>query len=337
MYAGGDPVAVAGEPRSSGGGSGVERPWILDGGLATALEDRGLALHPRLWSAGVFLERPEAVEAVHRAYLRSGAEILITASYQMTLAGLEREGLTRSDAVAALRATVRAARHACEHEGRAAMVAASVGSYGAARADGSEYRGDYGLSPGALVEHHRPTFEILCGSGAELLAIETIPSLDEARAFVELLATRRRARAWISFTCRDGRRLGEGQPIREASRLLDRCPQVVAIGVNCCAPEHVASLIAEIRRGSGKPIVVYPNSGEAWDPAARRWSGSASAPSFVELARGWAAQGAWAIGGCCRIGPGVIRSLALALGGHAVRERPQAGTDPTLDAGGVGS
>jgi homocysteine S-methyltransferase len=263
----------------------------------------------------VFLERPDAIERVHRAYLEAGAEILISASYQMTLAGLTREGLAPAEAKAAMQATVRVARRAAERAGRPAMVAASIGSLGAARADGSEYRGEYGLSLGELVAHHRPSFEILRTAGADLLAIETLPSLDEARAFLALLAPHRHTRAWISFTCRDGRRLADGQPIAEAARWLDAAPQVGAIGVNCCAPEHVRSLIDEIRRGSSKPIVVYPNSGEAWDPVERRWSGQSSSSRFVELARGWASQGVWAIGGCCRIGPRAIRDLTAALSG----------------------
>ena len=193
------------------------------------------------------------------------------------------------------------------------MVAASIGPYGATLADGSEYRGDYGLDVDDLAEFHRPRFEALRVAGADLLAVETVPSLDEARAILRLLAGHRSARAWISFSCRDGFRLSDGHSISEAARLLDAASGVVAVGVNCTAPDHVASLMDEIRKESSKPIVVYPNAGGSWNPDQRRFEGSPDEIRFLDLAAGWARRGAWAVGGCCRVGPDLIRRLASRL------------------------
>jgi homocysteine S-methyltransferase len=285
----------------------------VDGGLATALEEQGHVLHPWLWSAGVFLEDPQAVEDVHLAYLDAGAELLITASYQMSFAGLARAGLDRSAAEQALRRTVATARRASERHSGRALVAASIGPYGAALADGSEYRGGYGLSVDELVEFHRGRFDVLRDAGADLLAIETLPSLDECRAMCRLLEPHPDARAWVSFCCRDEVRLADGHPLAEAARLLDGCPAVVAVGVNCTDPAQVSGLMDAIRQGSGKPIVVYPNSGERWDGAGRRWIGAFDEDRFCRLALEWSARGAWAIGGCCRIGPSTIRRLSAGL------------------------
>ncbi len=143
-----------------------------------------------------------------------------------------------------------------------------------------------------------------------MLAIETIPSLEEARVLCDLLAEQDGIEAWVSFCCRDETRLADGNEISEAAAVLDACPSVTAMGVNCTAPEHVSGLMDEIRRTSRKRIVVYPNSGETWDAARRRWSGNFKPESFLELARGWVRKGAWAIGGCCRVGPATIRELA---------------------------
>jgi homocysteine S-methyltransferase len=288
-------------------------PWIIDGGLATGLEALGYTMHPRLWSGGVFLEAPDAVEQLHRAYLDAGAEILITASYQLSFAGLHDEGLNEPEAAAAMRETVAVARRAVTSRGRPAMVAASIGPYGATLADGSEYRGGYGLDVDELMEFHRPRFEVLRAAGADLLAIETIPSLDEARAVARLLGRHRSTRAWVSFSCRDGTRISDGHSIAEAARLLDTASGVVAVGVNCTEPEHVASLMGEIRRETAKPIVVYPNAGGRWNAVARRFEGSADEQRFLEAAAGWARRGAWAVGGCCRVGPDLIRRLASRL------------------------
>ena len=287
----------------------MHRPRIIDGGLATTLEARGIPLHPRLWSAGVFLERPRAVEQVHREFLEAGADLLISASYQMSFAGLEREGLSHAAAATAMRGTVALARRAARDFDRRVLVAASVGTYGATLADGSEYRGDYDLDQSGLVEFHRERLDVLGKSGADLLAVETVPAAEEARAIGELLSEGEGIDAWVSFSCRDGGRLRDGTPIGDLARLLDDCPRVVALGINCTDPQHVASLIDALREGTSKRVVVYPNSGERWDAAARCWSGGFARARFLELAAGWVRQGVWAVGGCCRIGPSEIREL----------------------------
>jgi homocysteine S-methyltransferase len=291
----------------------MRRPRIVDGGLATGLESLGYRLHPRLWSAGLFLERPEAVEALHRVYLTAGAEILISASYQMSFRGLEREGLDHTQAAAAMQRTVSVARQAAASTSRSVIVAASVGPYGATRADGSEYTGVYELDARGLTAFHRERLEVLSSSGADLLAIETIPSLVETQVLCDLLSASDGPEAWVSFSCRDGYRLADGETIARAAALLDGCDRVTAVGVNCTPPQHVTSLIEAVGSVTGKRIVVYPNSGESWDAATRRWRGDPDAGAFVELARGWASQGVWAVGGCCRVGPETIRELARAL------------------------
>jgi len=293
----------------------MDRVLIADGGLATALERAGERLDPRLWSAGVFLARPRAVEDLHRAYLDAGADLITAASYQMSFEGLAGAGLDAEAAARAMRATVDVARRAVQRSGRAALVAASVGPYGAVRADGSEYRGRYRRSEEWLARFHRRRLSVLASAGADLLALETLPSLAEVRALCGLLSRLPQARAWISFSCADGRRLRDGHDVAQAARLADRCAQVFAIGVNCTHPRWVAALMTRIRSVSGKPLIVYPNSGERWNARTRTWAGRFAAESFLDLAEGWAARGAWAVGGCCRVGPDEIRRLARRLAG----------------------
>jgi len=271
--------------------------WLLlDGGLATELEARGHDLRDRLWSARLLLDAPEEIRAVHRSYVAAGADCVVTSSYQASMDELRRRG---ADAREMLLRSVALA------EG-APLVAASVGPYGAALADGSEYTGRYpGMDEKGLTEWHRERFEILDGSDADLLACETLPSFAEARALSGLLC---RKHAWFSFTCRDATSIADGTPIREVAAFLDPHPSVAAIGVNCTHPRHVGGLIDELRAVTAKPIVVYPNSGEAWDAAARKWRGDAA--GFLDLARAWLERGANILGGCCRVGPAQIRALA---------------------------
>jgi homocysteine S-methyltransferase len=281
-------------------------PVILDGGLATQLEAAGHDLSDELWSARLLADAPEAIVAVHRAYLRAGARVITTASYQASLAGFGRRGL---DGVALIERSVALAREAITGLPGPLWIAASVGPYGATVADGSEYRGNYGLSHADLMRFHRPRMEILAGAGPDVLALETVPDVREAEAMLEALEGLNTP-AWLSYTV-DGDRTRAGQPLTEAFALTVGNADVIAVGVNCSAPDDVTAAVAIAAQTSGKPVVVYPNSGERWDAHARQWTGRPVDPT--ELFARWIADGARLVGGCCRTSPATIAALARAL------------------------
>ena len=272
---------------------------LLDGGLATELEARGHDLDTALWSARLLIDAPDAIREMHRAYVEAGAECVSTATYQAT-----EHLLAGGDAGA-----VRLAR-----EAGARYVAASVGPYGATLANGAEFTGDYpGMDESALFDWHAVRFALLADEGPDVMACETIPRADEARALARLAATRPEIPVWFSFTCKDGAHLRDSSTLRDAVEACAEAPNVLAIGVNCTAPRHLDSLIAELRAASDHPIVVYPNSGEDFDGATRTWSGRSAAASFAEAARRWIDAGAKLVGGCCRTTPDHIRALARLL------------------------
>jgi homocysteine S-methyltransferase len=283
---------------------------IGDGGLATELEARGHDLSDPLWSAKLLAEAPQEIVAVHAAYFRAGASIATTASYQASFEGFAARGIGRREAGVLLRRSVELAKTARD-EARAdgladdLCVAASVGPYGAALADGSEYRGRYGLSSAALMRWHQPRLEILAAAGADVLALETVPDVDEAEALVNLVRSLG-VPAWLSYTI-DGTRTRAGQPLAEAFAVAAGVDEIVAIGVNCCTPDDVLPAIRSAN--IGKPVIVYPNSGERWD--GRAWTGPRT--FSAQLAPQWVAAGARVIGGCCRVGPGDIAELARAV------------------------
>lgn len=299
---------------------------VLDGGVATELSRQGLDLSDELWSARVLIDAPEAIERVHEAYYLAGADIAITASYQASYAGFAKRGLDADATSALLRRSVQLAQSARDRVSlvlrerqesvRDLLVAASVGPYGAVLHDGSEYHGDYGLSEDELVEFHRNRLAVLISAGPDLLACETIPSRTEAAALVRLLGEHPNAKAWITFTCRDAQHTSAGDNIAECARWLDGVPQIVALGVNCVAPELVESLIHEIRSASTKPIVVYPNSGEVWDASERCWVGESD--RFTAYVPSWIEAGATWIGGCCRTTPEDIRRVRQDVDAFAI-------------------
>jgi homocysteine S-methyltransferase len=298
---------------------------LLDGGFATELEARGFELDDDLWSARLLIENPDAIRDVHLDYLKAGADCVVSSSYQATLEGFKRKGLGKSEAAGLLRRSVQLAQSArdefweglTDRSGRfRPLVAASVGPYGAYLADGSEYTGDYDLDEEGLVKFHDERWQILTSAGADLLACETIPSLFEARALERLLHQTKSTRAWFSFTCRDGSHISDGTPIADVVRLLRDHERVVAVGVNCTAPRLIPSLIREVRSASDKPIVIYPNSGERYDPTCSRWESSVDSVDFAAPGVEWHRPGAQLIGGFCRTRPADIRRMSRSLGRH---------------------
>lgn len=300
---------------------------VLDGGLATELEARGFDLSDDLWSARLLLENSDAIRRLHRDYLEAGADCVISAGYQATVEGFARRRIEQAAAEDLLRLAVELALEARDdfwgdrrRRGRLKpLVAASVGPYGAYLADGSEYTGDYELDEGALVDFHRRRLEVLSAAGADLLALETIPSAVEARALARLLGEVPGPPAWLSFCCRDDRRLGDGSDLAATVATLGGGERIAAFGVNCVAPRHVPGLIACLRGATEKPIAVYPNSGEAWDAAARRWTDRARPLDLGVAVVEWRRAGARLIGGCCRTGPRDVRAIRTRLLGRKGR------------------
>jgi homocysteine S-methyltransferase len=265
-------------------------PVVLDGGLATELERRGHDLSDRLWSARLLRDRPEDIEAIHRAFFEAGADVAITASYQATFEGLGE------DTEPLMHLSVELARRARDAVRPDGLVAASVGPYAVLLADRSEYTGDYRGAPAErIAAFQRPRVEALLRAEPDLLAFETVPAIAEVQALAEL-ARDLDGESWLTFCCRDGERLSDGTPVEEAVRAAG--DGFTALGVNCTEPRFVDSLLERMRAVTDLPLLAYPNGVAPIGPAA------------VER---WRERGAAGIGGCCRVGPETIAAIAAAL------------------------
>ena len=282
----------------------------MDGGLATQLEHRGHDLGDSLWSARILADQPGEIRAVHEAYLDAGARVVVTASYQVSRQGFHAAGRTSVQADDALRTAVDIARDAVD--GRDALVAASVGPYGAILHDGSEYRGHYAVSHDRLVDFHGERLAIIASSAPDLLAIETIPDLDEVAAIVEVLADFPDLPAWLTMSCSDGHRTAAGQRIDDVVGLTAASPSVRALGVNCTSPEYVASLLGLLSAAGAPAIVAYPNAGQAWSPETG-WSGEGAQVGEDLVALWREVPGVALIGGCCGVGPDSVAAIARSL------------------------
>jgi homocysteine S-methyltransferase len=291
---------------------------MLDGGLATALESRGCDLNDPLWSAKVLIEAPDLIRQVHLDFLQAGADCITTSSYQASLPGFHRHGLDEAAGAELLALSVQLAVAAREEfwedpanrRGRQRpLVAASIGPYAAFLADGSEYTGRYQATDQELYDFHLSRWRILAESEADVLACETIPVGREAEVLLRLLRETSRSWAWFSFCCRDHLHLSDGTRLVDAVAACENEPRVVAVGINCTAPEFIPSLIHEAKAATQKPVLVYPNSGERYEAVTKTWHSSPSSLGWEGASRDWVRAGASGVGGCCRVGPDRIADI----------------------------
>lgn len=312
----------------------LDSPVILDGALATYLETLGADISGALWSADILLQNPSLIKQTHLDYYRAGAQVAITASYQASLAGLSKHlHLSDEQGKDVVRKSVQLAqeaRYEWVEESTAGLsavetaqarnrlfVAGSVGPYGAFLSDGSEYRGDYHLSKEDMKAFHRGRVQALVDADVDVLACETIPSYDEAQALLELLCEEfGDVEAWFTFTLRDAEHIADGTSLVQIAALFDGASNVVALGFNCTPDDVGLAALQKLRplqEGRGWKMIVYPNSGEQWNAAAREWEGQRTeGGQLAAKTRQWADAGAVLVGGCCRTTPediGVMRDV----------------------------
>jgi len=277
----------------------------LDGGLSTALELNGNKLSTSLWTGELIRTAPNEITKAHLDFIIAGAQIIITSSYQLSYVGCENRGWSSAQTDEALYKSTQLAIDAVSQSGQAVKVAASVGPYGAALADGSEYRGNYGVGKSALRDFHARRIEVLIASNPDYLALETMPDTQEVEVLLDLLSDCP-IPYWISYSCKEGNQTNAGQSFASA---VDLAQSAMAVGVNCTAPELITGLLSSA--SSTVPYVVYPNSGRSWDAVGKVWIGTTQVGFADSLVKEWIDQGAEIIGGCCGIGPKEITSLRL--------------------------
>ncbi len=287
-----------------------KQPLLLDGGLATQLEAQGCDIGNELWSASMLQTNPEAIIEAHRAYLVAGAECLATASYQASREGFVKQGMSIDEADALMLLSVALAKRARKEAGADVAIAASLGPYGAMLHDGSEYSGDYGVSSKVLRDFHKTRLQLFDDAGADVLALETIPSLQEAEVLADLLRDCKTP-SWIAFSCRDENHISDGTSLANAARLFENHPSVVAVGINCTPPQYAAALVGELRAAvPDKFAMAYPNSGETYNVSDNSWLGTVTPGDCAAAAGVWIEAGAKVVGGCCRMGPEHISAMA---------------------------
>ncbi len=303
---------------------------VLDGALATELEQKGADLNDALWSARCLLESPELISEVHMDYLQAGADIISSATYQASEAGFRERGLSVKEARGIMQGGVALAVRARDefwfgagsgdpvgkiaNGGLKPLVAVSMGPFGACLHDGSEYHGNYTSNWREVSAFHRERMLWLAAAGADLMAFETIPSFPEAEILLELLEKHvndlHGLSTWISFSCKDSQHVSHGEPLRDCMDLVAGSGKVAAAGINCTAPGLISDLIGSLDATTHLPLMVYPNSGETWASHDHCWLGQGSTDFAIGA---WFDAGVRLFGGCCRTRPADIAGIRKTL------------------------
>jgi homocysteine S-methyltransferase len=277
----------------------------LDGGLSTALENNGNKLTTSLWTGALIRTNPAQITKAHLDFINAGAQIIITSSYQLSYTGCGVRGWSEDETDQALITSTQLAKKAVTESSKDVKVAASVGPYGAYLADGSEYKGNYGVSKAVIRDFHARRLEMLISTSPDYLALETMPDIFEVEILLDLLSDCP-IPYWVSYSCKAGNKTNAGQDFQSA---VDLAQSAIAVGINCTKPELITDLLISAK--SNKPYVVYPNSGRVWDAQNKIWTGSAAVGFSNDLIRQWVEAGAEIVGGCCGIGAAEIGQLAL--------------------------
>lgn len=297
---------------------------ILDGGLASELERKGANLNDPLWSAKILLENPHLLKEVNYEYLRAGADIISTATYQASFEGFAQKGLSKKEATSLFKKSVEIAKEVRsdfwnQKENRKdriyPLISASIGPYGAYLADGSEYTGNYQRTYEQIFDFHYPRMKLLAENGADIFAFETFPNLKEVEGVLKILEEFPKMTAWLSFTCKDAEHISDGTPIAEAVSLTNHSNQIIAIGFNCVPPQLAEPLLKKAALVTKKPLLIYPNNGDDWDANNKCWIPQSKPFDFEMAAKKWFELGARLIGGCCQTTPIDIQKIRKAKDG----------------------
>jgi methionine synthase I (cobalamin-dependent)/5,10-methylenetetrahydrofolate reductase len=284
------------------------RPVLADGALGTVLYARGVFIN-RCYDE-LNLSDPNLILAVHEDYLQAGAEILETNTFGANRFRLARHGLAGKVAeinAAGVRLAKQAVAHLRDKQAGEAWVAGSLGPLGVRL----EPLGKTGLDEAraAFVEQIRA----LIAEAVDLLIIETMPALNEAR---EALAAAREAApdlpVLVMVTVDDDGNCLDGSTPEHAAALLTEWG-ADAVGVNCSTgPATVLTAVEAMRTATTLPIAAMPNAGMPRAVEGRNIY-LCSPEYMASFARKAIAAGAQIVGGCCGTTPNHTRAMRAAM------------------------
>jgi 5-methyltetrahydrofolate--homocysteine methyltransferase len=270
---------------------------VLDGGYGTTFQQNGLK--PGHAPEGLMLERPELVEKVHRMYVESGADIILTNTFGACPTRLEDVSIPVSRTAELNRRAVELARKAARGQ---ALVAGNIGPSGKLIAP----LGD--LTFDEAIKNYVAQVKPLVEAGVDLMVIETIIDIRELKAILCAIRDHYDGFVIAQMAFNEDQRAFTGTEPEALAAVLEAM-DVDAIGANCSVgPDLLVPVLERMGKVTHKPLCVEPNAGlPRLVNGANVWPGSPE--DFTEYAARFVAAGANFIGSCCGSTPEFTRAI----------------------------
>jgi homocysteine S-methyltransferase len=282
---------------------------ILDGAIGTEILRRNVT-----WADHQLANKPDFVRGIHMDYIQAGADVISTNSFQLCRRALYNHfrdeahrmqiGATDLDERAnkLLAASVHLAREARDRVAgkRPVAVAAAVTTLEWC------FRPDLAPSPEQARAEYTELFQVVKDAGADLVLLETVNSITEARVALEV-CKKVGLPCWVSFVCDQKGLLFTRETMAEAVAALEPL-KVDAIMLNCAPPDDITAGMKELAPHAHVPIGAYPHIGR-FDPPEWLFTDEYPPQKYVEVSATWKKMGSTILGGCCGTTPEHIAAL----------------------------
>ena len=286
---------------------------VLDGGIGTEILRRDVT-----WADHQVIDRPTVVRAIHRDYVEAGADVISTNTFQLTRRALynhfrddaHRQQVGAGDLEDRAERLLRAATTLAVEARDAAANGRPVAVAGAITTLEWCFRPDLAPSPERARAEYVETIGTLADAGCDLVLIETVNSVSEARVALEA-ANEVGLPCWMAFAPTETGKLFTGETLAQAEAALEPLG-VDAILVNCAPPDDCRAGLVEMATVRSGPKGLYPHVGR-FDPPEWLFTDEHPPDTYAQEALAWQELGATVIGGCCGTTPDTIAAVAKAL------------------------
>ena len=285
---------------------------LLDGSMSYPLELNGYDLNKRLWTGDALINNSDMIKKIHMDYIESGSDYIMSSTYQISYDILKEQGFNLLEIKNIFQKSLDIAKDAIKESNtlREIKIVASLGPFASYKKKTSEYVGIYNCSDREIYNFHLNNINIIKDIDYEIILYETIPCLREIKLLSKILHKIEKE-VWVSMTCSDDINFRDGSSISEGCKILSNFENITTIGLNCFSPLYVKEAIRKLKNNTKKNIMLYPNSGEIYDPKAKVWSGNKLFED--KMIKKWLSLSPDIIGGCCRVGCDDIKKMRLEI------------------------
>lgn len=286
----------------------INKIKLLDGSMSFPLEQLGYNLKNKLWTGMALISDPDIIKNIHKDYINAGADYISTSTYQVSYDRLQNMGYQSSEIKKVFQKSVDLVKEAIK-ESRSKKEIKIVGSFGPFASydpNASEYVGKYNSTDDEIKNFHLNNINIIEETDLDIILYETIPCLREIKILSKILSQTNKE-IWISITCNENIEFRDGSSFKEACKIISQIEQITTMGINCFSPLLVEKALKELKKYSNKKTLVYPNSGEKYNPKDKYWSGKNEFNNL--MIKNWLSLSPDIIGGCCRVGYNNIKKM----------------------------